>query len=286
MSALVEHRHKIRLTQGFGFEVEVTVARFQPLPGDKTAYPWRDSRGEPRELELPPYYIVDMDDHQEILEKYNQDSYLVYIQRLLKGKTPLMVWTLQEAIRYARTHQVCPFYSSLSLPLYRGANDDPSQSRLVQDCLRLWAGSRLTELPWTICGEHTLGQSPVEELDCPRSGTIPIPPIMDTQMDHLVIKMVMNPLRQRILSQLHSKILEKRRENWYEIYLAMFVIMSNMERQFAQVLYIFDWYGMEVSFPSPKHGKFGLVFIVTPIFGQKLMIITTRANLVRGGILP
>jgi hypothetical protein len=100
-------RHTIKLTQGFGFEVEVTVSKFQPLPGDKTSYPWRDSAGNQQMLELPHYYIADMDSHQRVIDEYNQKSYLVYIQRLLKGKSPLMIWTLQEAIRFSETHRVC-----------------------------------------------------------------------------------------------------------------------------------------------------------------------------------
>ncbi|KAF5598018.1 hypothetical protein FPCIR_3350 [Fusarium pseudocircinatum] len=219
-------RHTIKLTQGFDCEVEVTVSKFQPLPGDKTSYPWKDSAGNQRLLELPHYYIADMDSHQRVIDEYNQKSYKVYIQRLLKGKSPLMIWTLQEAIRFSEQHN----------------------SSLVKDSLRLWAGSRLTELPWMICGEHTLGQIPVQDLECPRSGTIPIPPIMDTQMDHLVIKNIMTPLRQKILAGLQTKIMENKRENWYEIYLTTFVLLSNMERQFAQVLYIIDWYGMESRF--------------------------------------
>ncbi|EMT73567.1 hypothetical protein FOC4_g10002053 [Fusarium odoratissimum] len=232
-------RHTIKLTQGFDCEVEVTVSKFQPLPGDKTSYPWRDSAGNQRMLELPHYYIADMDSHQRVIDEYNQKSYKVYIQRLLKGKSPLMIWTLQEAIRFSETHQ----------------------SSLVKDSLRLWAGSRLTELPWMICGEHTLSQIPVQDLECPRSGTIPIPPIMDTQMDHLVIKNIMTPLRQRILAGLQAKIMERKRENWYEIYLTTFVLLSNMERQFAQVLYIIDWYGMESRFGTRGNSSVSESFI-------------------------
>ncbi|SCO53178.1 uncharacterized protein FFMR_11399 [Fusarium fujikuroi] len=232
-------RHTIKLTQGFDCEVEVTVSKFQPLPGDKTSYPWRDSAGNQRMLELPHYYIADMDSHQRVIDEYNLKSYKVYIQRLLKGKSPLMIWTLQEAIRFSEQHN----------------------SSLVKDSLRLWAGSRLTELPWMICGEHTLGQIPVQDLECPRSGTIPIPPIMDTQMDHLVIKNIMTPLRQRILAGLQTKIMEKKRENWYEIYLTTFVLLSNMERQFAQVLYIIDWYGMESRFGTRGNSSVSESFI-------------------------
>ncbi|PNP79450.1 hypothetical protein FNYG_07066 [Fusarium nygamai] len=232
-------RHTIKLTQGFDCEVEVTVSKFQPLPGDKTSYPWRDSAGNQRMLELPHYYIADMDSHERVIDEYNQKSYKVYIQRLLKGKSPLMIWTLQEAIRFSEQHN----------------------SYLVKDSLRLWAGSRLTELPWMICGEHTLGQIPVQDLECPRSGTIPIPPIMDTQMDHLVIKNIMTPLRQRILAGLQTKIMENKRENWYEIYLTTFVLLSNMECQFAQVLYIIDWYGMESRFGTRGNSSVSESFI-------------------------
>lgn len=75
---------------------------------------------------------------------------------------------------------------------------------------------------------------------------MPVTTVMDTQMDHLVIRAVISPLRKKILTQLRAKILQKRKENWYEIYLTIFILMSNMERQFAQVLLFFDIYGMNV----------------------------------------
>lgn len=94
-----------------------------------------------------------------------------------------------------------------------------------------------------------LGMSPVPDIDCPWGGTVPVTPIMDTQMDHLVIHTIMNPLRKKIITQLYAKIMQKHRENWYEIYLTMFILMGNMERQFAQVLFFFSMYGMDVSTP-------------------------------------
>ena len=51
---------------------------------------------------------------------------------------------------------------------------------------------------------------------------------MDTQIDDLVINDLIVPLSDRFLKSLKAKIDEQKRENWLEIYLAMFIMMSNI----------------------------------------------------------
>ncbi|KFA69911.1 hypothetical protein S40285_07451 [Stachybotrys chlorohalonatus IBT 40285] len=142
-------------------------------------------------------------------------------------------------------------------------------SPLLKDTLRFWSACRLTERPWRICGTDMLGMSPVPDIDCPWGGTVPVTPIMDTQMDHLVIHTIMNPLRKKIITQLYAKIMQKHRENWYEIYLTMFILMGNMERQFAQVLFFFSMYGMDGRFGRRGNSSVSESFI----HGCKTMLV-------------
>ncbi|GJC77407.1 hypothetical protein ColLi_00245 [Colletotrichum liriopes] len=53
---------------------------------------------------------------------------------------------------------------------------------------------------------------------------------MDTQLDELTITHVLIPLKHKLLRLLKQRVLSKRRENWYEIYLASFIILHNAER--------------------------------------------------------
>jgi hypothetical protein len=115
-SALVIRHRKLLLTQDYGFELPVTVAEFQVEPRDKTAYPWEDATGKLRELEMPPYYIIGMEQCERSMKEYSQRSYIVYIQRFLRGSNPLISKTFQEAIRYSIATRVGSFFC-LPFPL-------------------------------------------------------------------------------------------------------------------------------------------------------------------------
>jgi hypothetical protein len=74
-----------------------------------------------------------------------------------------------------------------------------------------------------------IGLEPTNELGHPFNGIIPVTPVMDTQLDDIVIRDLLIPLTQRLLKNLKAKMDERKTANWLEIYLAMFVVMSNME---------------------------------------------------------
>jgi len=101
---------------------------------------------------------------------------------------------------------------------------------LVADSLDLWAISRMIEIPWEMCGPDTLGVSPVTDATSPHKGRIPIPPIMDTQLDQIVIKTILTPLRERLVDKFERLINPARRESWWEIYLSAFILLNHIER--------------------------------------------------------
>ena len=76
---------------------------------------------------------------------------------------------------------------------------------------------------------------------------VPVTPIMDTQLDELAIKEVLLPLKARLLRLLDEKVLAKKKECWYEIYLASFVILHNAEQVLDQVADFARRYGVRVS---------------------------------------
>lgn len=61
---------------------------------------------------------------------------------------------------------------------------------------------------------------------------------MDTQIDDIALKSILLPLGKEILRELDDKIMESKREFWFEIYLTIFIIMTNFERHFFDVI---DW---------------------------------------------
>lgn len=106
---------------------------------------------------------------------------------------------------------------------------------------------------WLICGEDTLGLPTMKENlgFCHRSlfyDAVPVTPIMDTQLDELTIKAVLVPLKVKLLRLLKAKVLAKKKEDWYEIYLACFIILNNSERVNEHILDYYQRFGVEVGF--------------------------------------
>jgi hypothetical protein len=52
---------------------------------------------------------------------------------------------------------------------------------------------------------------------------------MDTQLDETAIKHVLIPLISKVPRLLKDKVLVKKKKDWYEIFLASFIILHNSE---------------------------------------------------------
>jgi hypothetical protein len=106
-----------------------------------------------------------------------------------------------------------------------------------------------------------MGVQPTEEHGHPYDGFIPVTPIMDTQLDDLVIRDLLAPLTAQFLKRLKAKIDERKSENWMEIHFAMFIMMSNIGWIVKDMIAMTTWKGLKVStssmsfpgFPSSSH---------------------------------
>jgi hypothetical protein len=72
---------------------------------------------------------------------------------------------------------------------------------------------------------------------------------MDTQLDEIAIG-ILKPCGAQFLSLLKEKILARRQEDWYEIHLAVFIVMSDMEQILHDVQDFTQRFGMKVSLIS------------------------------------
>jgi len=115
--------------------------------------------------------------------------------------------------------------------------------------LDLWAISRIIEIEWEMCGPDTLGVERFSDPLNPRNGKIPIPPMMDTQLDQIVIHNVLNPLRKDLLDQLEARISPFKREDWFDIYLTSFIVLNHIERLAKHSAYHAELHNMSVSTP-------------------------------------
>ena len=64
----------------------------------------------------------------------------------------------------------------------------------------------------------------------PHLPAVPVTPIMDTQLDELCIDGILNPLRIKFLRLLKEAVMKRKKENWYEIHLASFLVLHDLEQ--------------------------------------------------------
>lgn len=114
------------------------------------------------------------------------------------------------------------------------ANKNQQHLPLVEGALKLWVGCRFIEEPWSIMGSETLDQSTDPNPASPYHTKIPIPPIVDLQIDLIVINEILQPKLKRILNMLKAMLESSDPwNNWFEIYLAYFILLHNVELTMA-----------------------------------------------------
>ncbi|KAJ5611890.1 hypothetical protein N7528_008995 [Penicillium herquei] len=210
----------------------VTISRFQPGTDDVTAYHWTDSEGNEKAYDLPPYYISDMVEAGANMRRYAKVARQELTSFFLADSNPIIQKTFQEAERYY----------------------EASKSDIVAAALIFWSATRMIERFWLICGDDRLGMPPMKHNigPCrwnPLVEAIPVTPVMDTQLDELAIGHVLIPLKNNLLRLLKAKIYAKKRENWYEIYLACFIVLHNSERVLSHIMDFSRRFGVN---PSPR----------------------------------
>ena len=101
---------------------------------------------------------------------------------------------------------------------------------LVDRALKLWVGCRFIEEPWSITSTETLSLSHDTNPNSPYASRIPVPPIVDLQIDLIVINSILQPLLKETLTMM-NELLETSGpwKDWFEIYLAYFVLLHNVE---------------------------------------------------------
>lgn len=107
--------------------------------------------------------------------------------------------------------------------------------------------ARLIEKPWCICGLETLGMLPGSDKESPWYQKIPITPMMDTQLDQIVIKHILQPLRKEVLQMLQTKIERFHNRDWFEIFAVIFILLNTIEKAVAHDHEFATMYGHVVS---------------------------------------
>lgn len=115
--------------------------------------------------------------------------------------------------------QHCDSYCQLSLV---------TKCEAIKDALKLSIMSRLASKSFNIFGEQTLGIRREQDPDCPYYNRIPIPTLLDAQLDCLLMDK-MTVLRKKVLSALRCTITGQGRKHLPKIYLLISVLLFNLE---------------------------------------------------------
>jgi len=216
----------VELSQGLTpNRLKIRLDRYQPKDTDKQYYLWFNNEGVQQKYHTPAYGIENLGVAQHAIEGFLRDNSEVYIEAHLKDATEIT----RKTFHTAQQNKVS-FISYLPELL----SNDCQHLPLVERALKLWVGCRFIEDPWSIVGNETLSQVLDPNPACPYHTKIPVPPIVDLQLDLIVINELLQPELKKILKMLKT-LLESSDpwNNWFEIYLSYFILLHNVELTMA-----------------------------------------------------
>lgn len=143
------------------------------------------------------------------------------------GQDELIATALQEAIR---CHEQFP---------------------LVHEALTLCIMTRLLSKSFNLTGKETLSIPEVDDPVSPYFGRRPIPPLLDAQIDQLWMQ-IMKKIKKNLLSELKRKIMGRRKEDWYQNFLTLLILIANLEFVYAVQNDQLNRYCLKVCHPSMK----------------------------------
>jgi hypothetical protein len=100
---------------------------------------------------------------------------------------------------------------------------------MLQGAFNIAIVTRLSSKSFNITGLQTLGIVPVTDKESPYYDRIPIPPLLDAQVDEMWMHK-MKRIRKTVIGELRNTILSTdKRQNWFKVFLTIFVLLSNLE---------------------------------------------------------
>jgi hypothetical protein len=99
-------------------------------------------------------------------------------------------------------------------------------------------------------GAETLGTNRSENPNCPYYDRVPVPPIVDLQIDVITINDLLQPEMKKILKKVKEMLESKNPwKNWFEIYLAYFILLHNVELTMAHDAWFVKRHNLKVCLP-------------------------------------
>lgn len=200
----------VQLSQGHSINtLNLRVQEFDPVDGDKTSYEWFDDDGVRHVYQCPHYAIADREHALDRVCRFIDSNVVQYFRNLLPAPN-------DPSAKYVRM-------------VFQNALSRAPESSLVALTIRFWVAGRLIEDPWSIKGDEKLGM----ELDplptSPYSQRIPVTPMMDFQIDNIVIYNYLTGILDRIRKVMKERIMPIKKEDWFDIHLATFILLHHAD---------------------------------------------------------
>lgn len=200
---------ELRLSQGHSKgTLNLRVQEFDPVDSDKKDYTWYDN-GIAYVYRCPHFAIADRDHAADQVRQFIDSNSDEYVDRLLPASSePSALFVriaFQTALRRAQS------------------------SSLLTLAIKFWVAGRLIEEPWSIQGQETLGMRVDPCSASPFSHRIPVPPIMDFQIDNIVIYDYLIDMLDRIRKAMKQRIMPMKKEDWFDIHLATFILLHHAD---------------------------------------------------------
>ena len=93
------------------------------------------------------------------------------------------------------------------------------KNTFLADVLHFWTAARLIEGGFSFAGDETLGLGQGSKLHDA--------PVIDGQIAVLLVDEILEPVRKKVISQLDHIITHKRKERWFELLLATFILLHH-----------------------------------------------------------
>jgi len=207
-----QHR-VLQLSQGFTKDtLNLHVQEFDPQQDDRLSYTWFEN-GSPREYRCPAFAISDADYAKQAISRFIDSSVKSYVEHL-----------------FPPTDELGPAFLRT---VFQHALERAKESGLITLALRFWVACRFIEYPWNIVGKETLGMIRDPRPESPYARRIPVTPIMDFQIDNIVIYEQLRNLLKKIRTIMRNKIMPMKKEDWFDVHLATFILLEHADRTMA-----------------------------------------------------
>lgn len=102
------------------------------------------------------------------------------------------------------------------------------QDSIVKVALKIWIGTRMAQEFFCVMEENDFNIHVVQDPNSIHNGQRPVPPVLDHQLDVLMI-IEMVKMKTVILKKLKKMIKTRSRSHWFEAYLTIFILLSNLQ---------------------------------------------------------